>query len=332
MIEWTIQRIELPLKFPWKIARGTSHHKINFVVKASCNGQEGLGEVAFNVRYNESEELILDGFKQFVDAGAAGLTSLEKLIFLVNELELPASLRFGIESAMAHLDAVMTDRSIHKLLCMPQVHGVKTSFSLPIMDPSEVEAFIREHNLTRFSALKLKLGEQGAADFVHEVRRHYSGPLRLDANEAFVSDGDYMKLCESIKDLPIQFIEQPFVAKEYELYRSVRNASPFPIFADESVTDGDITPVYKELFHGINVKLMKAGGYMRALKQLRSARELGMSTMLGCMVETSLGISSAMNLAAHVDYFDLDGCLLISKDPFNAVTEEGGVLKYNYVV
>lgn len=332
MIEWTIKRLELPLKFPWKIARGTSLHKVNFVITAECNGESGMGEVAFNTRYNESEESIVAGFEQFLQAGACELSSLEKLIFLVEELELPASLRFGIESAMAHLDAAMTGRSIHQLLCLPQVHGVNTSFSLPIMQPSEVEAFIKQHDLTRFSALKIKLGAEGAIDLVREVNRLYSGPLRLDANEAFNDDASYMQLCQQIKDLPIQFIEQPFAAKEYELYRSVLHSSLFPIFADESLTDGEVAPVFKELFHGVNVKLMKAGGYMRALKQLRTARELGLSTMLGCMVETSLGISSAMNIAAHVDYCDLDGCLLISSDPFDAVAEENGVLKYKYVL
>ncbi len=332
MLEWTIKKIELPLKFPWKIARGSAVHKINFLISVECNGQSGMGEVAFNTRYNESEEGIEESFRRFVEAGAAELTSLERLIFLVEELELPASLRFGLESAMAHLDAAMTGRSIHKLLCVAQVHGVATSFSLPIMEPHEVGPFIEQHRLSRFAALKIKLAREGAVELVREVHRLYPGPLRLDANEAFNDDAQYMQLCEQLKDMPIQFIEQPFAATEYELYRAVKGSSPFSIFADESLTDGDVAPVFKELFHGVNVKLMKAGGYMRALKQLRSARELGLSTMLGCMVETSLGISSAMNIASNVDFCDLDGHLLLSHDPINAVSEENGVLNYNYVI
>ncbi len=332
MIEWTISRIELPLKFPWKIARGTSFTKTNFIITADCDGTIGKGEIAFNTRYGESEDSIESGFRQFLDHGAEELNSLEKLIQLVHDLELDSSLCFGLESALAHANATMSGRTIHQLLCLPQVHGVSTSFSLPIMEPSEGQSFLNKHNLSRFPALKIKLGSVGGVDLVQEVAKYYQGPLRLDANEAYSDPSAYMKLCDSLKTLPIQFIEQPFAASAFELYREVKEKSLFPIFADESLTSGEVVPEFKELFHGVNVKLMKAGGYMRALKQLRTARELGLSTMLGCMVETSLGISSAMNLANNVDFCDLDGCLLISEDPFDAVSEEGGVLNYKYVL
>lgn len=332
MLEWTIKTIELPLKFPWKIARGTAYSKTNFIVSVDCDGTIGQGEVAFNSRYGESEKSIEEGFRAFVSGGAEELTSLEGLIKLVDELELNASLSFGLESALAHANAQMSGRSIHQLLCVPQVHGVATSFSLPIMEPGEVAAFLEQHNLARFSALKIKLGASGGLDLVNEVHRLYPGPLRLDANEAFTEPSQFMSLCESLKKLPIQLIEQPFAASQFDFYREIKQKTPFPIFADESLTQGEVVPEFKELFDGVNVKLMKAGGYMRALKQLRTARELGMMTMLGCMVETSLGISSAMNLATNVDFYDLDGCLLISQDPFNAISEEAGVLNYNYVL
>ena len=77
--------------------------------------------------------------------------------------------------------------------------------------------------------------------------------------------------------------------------------------------------------------MMKAGGYLRAIKQLRQAKSLGLKTMLGCMVETSLGISSALNIAGGVDYFDLDGCLLIKEDPYKLISEENGKIFYSYI-
>ncbi|PIP91883.1 MAG: dipeptide epimerase [Bdellovibrionales bacterium CG12_big_fil_rev_8_21_14_0_65_38_15] len=332
MLEWSLKKIDLPLKFPWKIARGTSLSKTNFIVTVECDGSRGQGEVAFNIRYNESEKLIEEQFQLFLDHGAEDISSLEKLIALVSELDLACSLSFGLESAMAHLNAQMSDRTIHQLLCVPQVHGIHTSFSLPMMEPSQIEKFISEHKLSRFAALKIKIGSEGALEVIQEVRKFYKGPLRLDANEAYDDPSSFLNLTEKLKDVPIQFIEQPFPAKNFEMYREIKSKSGFLIFADESLTSGEVTPEFKDLFDGVNVKLMKAGGYMRGLKQLRTARELGLKTMLGCMVETSLGISSAMNIANNVDFYDLDGCLLISSDPFNAIQEDNGTLNYNYVI
>ncbi len=275
MLDWTLKKIDLPLKFPWKIARGTSVSKTNFIVTVECDGTVGQGEVAFNVRYNESEEIIESQFKQFLDQGGDELSSLEKLISLIEELDLVSSLSFGLESAMAHLNAQMSDRSIHQLLCVPQVHGIHTSFSIPIMDPSDIEAFIKKHNLSRFAAIKIKIDNENGLDLVQETAKFYSGPLRLDANEAYTDTSSFMKLAESLKSFDIQFIEQPFAAKDFDLYREIKNKSGFDIFADESLTRGEVSSEFKDLFDGVNVKLMKAGGYMRALKQLRTAREHG---------------------------------------------------------
>ena len=96
--------------------------------------------------------------------------------------------------------------------------------------------------------------------------------------------------------------------------------------ADESITTGEVTSYYKERFDGINIKLMKSGGYFTAIKQIRQAKRLGLEIMIGCMIESSLGISSAMNLAYGLDYFDLDGMLIIQKDPFDLVHENNGML------
>ncbi len=332
MLDWSLKKIDLPLKFPWKIARGTSLFKTNYIITVECDGSIGQGEVAFNIRYNESEELIEQQFQEFLDHGAEELSSLEKLISLVSELDLVSSLSFGLESAMAHLNAQMSDRSIHQLLCVPQVHGIHTSFSIPIMPASDVQAFIQKHDLKRFAAIKIKIGNENGLDLISQTAKFYSGPLRIDANEAFVDTDSLMNLAESLKNYNIQFIEQPFAAKDFDLYREIKGKSGFDIFADESLTSGEVTPEFKDLFDGVNVKLMKAGGYMRALKQLRTARELGLKTMLGCMIETSLGISCAMNIANNVDFYDLDGCLLLSEDPMNVVQEDCGTLNYNYVV
>ena len=154
----------------------------------------------------------------------------------------------------------------------------------------------------------------------------YSGWIRLDANEAFSDPHEFLKVAESLRSFRIQFIEQPLPAEHADDYLMIKGRCPFPLFADESVTDKEVTSFYKERFHGVNIKLMKSGGVYKAMGQLKAARALGLKTMLGCMVETSLGISWALHLASLADFFDLDGHLLLATDPFNLIQEDEGKL------
>jgi glutamate racemase len=212
------------------------------------------------------------------------------------------------------------------------VSSVKTSFSIPIMEVGKVEAFIKENNLSRFSVLKVKVNRDNAHDFCQEILRLTDVPLRVDANESFTSAAEAMKFLETFSNIKrMEFLEQPLHSTQHEEALELKKHSPVFLMADESVTKEDITSYYPERFHGINVKMMKAGGYMRAVKQLRQAKLLGLKTMLGCMVETSLGISSALNISGGVDFFDLDGCLLIKNDPYKLVSEENGKIFYSYI-
>ncbi len=127
----------------------------------------------------------------------------------------------------------------------------------------------------------------------------------------------------------MQFIEQPFAANMVDEYMALKPQSAFEIMGDESIEQNvDFESLAKQ-FHSINVKLMKAGGYSKAIDLLTGARAHGLKTMLGCMIETSLGISSAIHLSSLADYFDLDGSLLIKKDPFNLITESSGSISLN---
>ena len=137
--------------------------------------------------------------------------------------------------------------------------------------------------------------------------------------EAWTNVEDFFKFEQKIKHLNIEFIEQPFFAKDFHLYKDCKNKTHFPMMADESCTsDVDIQKL-SHGFHMLNIKLMKTGGPLLAIKQLNEARALGMKTMIGCMIETGLGISQAKYLASLCDYFDLDGNLLLQEDPYKTL-------------
>ena len=111
----------------------------------------------------------------------------------------------------------------------------------------------------------------------------------------------------------------------------LKKYSPFVLFGDESITDEADFMLLPKMFDGINVKLMKAGGYLNAVRLLKEAKKAGMKTMIGCMVETTLAISSGLNLCALADYADLDSFLVVKNEPFGLVREEGGVIAFKKI-
>ena len=323
-MNWSIEKIKLPLKFSWKISRNSSDEKNNYIVRFNDEECEGAGEVAFNVRYGESASSIEQGFESFLDRVK------DRKVQKVEELEgltegLDQSLRFGVESAWVHWSCKRQEKTVAQYFDIKERRQAPTSFSLPILNVSEIGDFISRWQLQRFSFLKIKVDEQ-ATERVREVARHFSGPLRVDANEAWKEADEVLEFLDKVKDLKIEFIEQPLPASQSDELLKLKEKSEVCLIADESITGEGVTSYHQERFHGVNVKLMKAGGYVSAIKQLKKARELGMQTMLGCMVETSLGISSAMNISDQVDYIDLDGSLLLAEEPFGYIQEENGVL------
>lgn len=332
MFNWSIKEIELPLKFTWNISRNSSDIKRNFIIEVRNGSLKAHGEVALNVRYGESRDLILEKFEEFKATAPPDFNGVESLVSCLESMDLPQSLKFGIESSFVHYISILSGKTVSQLMGTNTVSSVKTSFSIPIMEVGKVEAFINDNNLKRFSVLKVKVNRDNAHDFCQEVLRLTNVSLRIDANESFLSAAETIKFIENFPDIArLEFLEQPMHSKLHDEALELKRHSKVLLMADESVTKEEINEYFTERFHGINVKMMKAGGYMRAVKQLRQAKILGLKTMLGCMIETSLGISSALNISGGVDFFDLDGCLLIKEDPYKLISEENGKIFYSYI-
>jgi L-alanine-DL-glutamate epimerase-like enolase superfamily enzyme len=330
MLKWSLEVIELPLKFAWTISRGTSFIKKNFIVTVrDGNGSVGRGEVAFNARYHESEEQTKTDFELFQKSITGDIEELSQFPSIIASLNLAASLQFGLESALAELLSIRKGISISELLGVKEVKSVKTSFSLPIMSIGELRTFIDKYDLQRFHCLKIKVEKDSALETVQEILKSYNGLLRVDANESWTDVKGVLDFVQSVGAERLEFLEQPMPAHLVQESIELKKNCPCVLIADESITDGEINPSLVDSFDGVNVKLMKSGGYLKALKQLNKARSLGLKTMLGCMLETSLGISSALHIASEVDYLDLDGFLILKKDPFNLLREEAGILHYS---
>lgn len=170
---------------------------------------------------------------------------------------------------------------------------------------------------------KIKLGTPDDLAIIRELRRHTEAFFRVDANCAWTAD-QAISYSHELKTLGVEFIEQPLKADDWEGMRRVFEHSVLPCIADEScIIEADVAKC-QGYFHGVNVKLTKCGGLTPARRMIAEARSLGMQTMVGCMNETSVGISAIAHLLPLLDYVDMDGTLLIANDPASGVTFEYG--------
>lgn len=326
MLNWHIEALALELNYVWKISRNTSETKINLFVRVSDGGQTGIGEAAPNIRYHETPENLILQFGELVAAGLPYVKSLEDLLILLNTQKLANALKFAVESAYIHFICQRQNLTVPDFLGAPEPQPLATTFSLPIMDPGNIAGFIAQYHLTRFHALKVKVNQELGPEIIAQVAENFSGSLLIDANEAWTDPETLLLFFEKLRPYNIMFIEQPMPATEEEGYAYLRKKSPYDIYADESVLDEPDFEKLKQQFHGVNMKLMKAGGYLNGKRILEEAANFGLKTMIGCMVETSLGIWSALQLSRYAQTADLDGFLIVKDEPFKIVREENGLL------
>jgi L-alanine-DL-glutamate epimerase-like enolase superfamily enzyme len=332
MLYWTIESITLDLKYTWKISRNASDQKTNLIVTCSDGKIAGKGEAAPNVRYNESAE---EGLKQFesirplleeMNAAGGAVATAHSLQSLLRDKKIFNALAFAIESAWIHYRSGIEKRTVSEIIGLESAGEVGISYTIPIMETGQIKSFYNENRLFRFPYIKLKVNHEDAFESVKHLSAFCAQPVMVDANESFTDVEQCIYWMEKIKRIPLVFIEQPMPAKMIEESEYLKKYSRFTLFADESVTDTADFSVLKKSFDGINMKLMKAGGYLNGLRILKEAKQNSMQTMIGCMVETTLAISSAMQLSSLADYADLDSFLLVVDEPFGLVTEAGGRL------
>ena len=191
-----------------------------------------------------------------------------------------------------------------------------TDYSLGIDEPDTVAE--RARRVAHFPALKIKVGGPSDLETLEAVRAVFDGPLRVDANTGWEPE-QAAALIPELERLGVELVEQPFRARMLPQLRWLRERSSLPIMADESAVSVEDLPMLEGVVDGIVVKLAKVGGIGPALRQIRLARELGMKVMLGCMVESSVGVAAAAMVASEVDWLDLDGNLLLADDPFEGL-------------
>jgi len=340
-LTWNLRARELPLRFTWKISRNASVAKTNLLASVTDSvgpaAAIGWGEAAPNVRYGETPAGLLAEFEQLRAAGLSRVKSLDELEEFLDAQAPAHALRFALESAYVHWQARRAGVTVGRLLGLPApAAAVPTAFSLPIMEPGAVAGFVREQGMARFELLKVKVNQESGFELLQALTQELPGrPLIIDGNEAWTDADSLLTFLEQLQQLPglqVRLLEQPLSAACAADYRYLRLRTPYPLFADESVTAAADFADIAGQFHGVNVKLMKAGGYRNGIRLLEQTRAHGLQTMLGCMVETSLGIWSALQVSPLADVCDLDGFLIVRDEPFGLVQEQSGRLSASAAV
>ncbi|MGD1102183.1 MAG: dipeptide epimerase, partial [Terriglobia bacterium] len=199
-----------------------------------------------------------------------------------------------------------------------------TTFSIGIDTPEITRQKVREAE--PFPVLKIKVGLDTDEATIAAVRSVTNKPLRVDANEGWKDKEEAVRKINWLAGQGVEFVEQPMPADMLEETRWVRERVRLPLIADEACQRASDIPKLVGIFAGVNIKLDKSGGILEAFKMLQMARALGLKTMLGCMISSSVSVTAAAHLSPLVDYADLDGNLLIANDPFSGVQVKNGKL------
>lgn len=324
-INFTAEKVILPLRYAWRLSRNTSTEKQNFIIRAESNGFDGLGEVAPNIRYQETPDRVAEEFTSLKTVLNQGFTE-ESWVKALENLPICQALKMGLDMAFQRLLAAKKGISLsaHLGLALPQSRAM--TYTIPVMEPSEIEGFLARENLDRFSWLKVKVNKELALPMLETLGKLTNKPLAIDGNEAWTSFEETLDFAQKLDPKQILFLEQPLPAAKNSDYIHLATKSPIPIWGDESILYHPEPDYWKSAYKGINVKLMKAGSFANAIQLLKTAKSIGLQTMLGCMVETTVGISAALELESLADYIDLDGFLLIQNENRHWVEERDGVV------
>jgi L-alanine-DL-glutamate epimerase-like enolase superfamily enzyme len=315
------------LKHPFSLSSGSRLTTPCMLIEVEHEGLTGFGEASMPPYLGES----IDTASSFLEGVAA-----RNIAPSMDPGDLQAvldALAPGNHAAKAAVDIAVHDwigknrgEPLYRMWGMTP-EAAPTSYTIGVGPPEEVRQRVAE--AADVPILKLKMGSEKDREMMEAVRSVTDRPVRVDVNQGWQSAREALPMIEWLATQNVEFVEQPLPAVAVEEQRRLRERSPLPIVADEAVVRYADLGRAAGLYDGVNIKLMKCTGLWEARRMIHEAHRLGMKVMLGCMTETSCGISAAAHLAPMADWVDLDGALLISNDPFIGVEIRRGNICFN---
>ncbi len=327
MTELRLHEFDLPLRHVFTIARGSISVQKTLIVDLEENGVHGYGEATTNDYYGftiENMTRALEGVRDKLRG-----RKLDDPEMLWDELHpILADNPFAhcaLDQAAYDLWGKQLGLPVYRLWGLSADHLPVTNYTIGI---DRVEVMVAKmQEFPGWPVYKIKLGTSNDLEIVRELRRHTTAVFRVDANCGWTADETIRNSVE-LQKLNVEFIEQPLPADRWREMERVWSESALPIIADESCIIPSDVDRCRSHFHGINIKLVKCGGLTPARRMIARARQLQLKVMVGCMTESTVGISAIAQLLPQLDYVDMDGALLLAQDIATGVTIEKGECRY----
>lgn len=308
------EAITLHLRNPFRVSYGSSETRQAFWLRLA--NDEGWGEGTIPPYYQVAADDMVAYWQQMAQRQEPFPNELPEIETWVGDGPAPA--RCALDLALHDRIGRIHHQPLYQLLNLPAPPPMITSFTIGIDTPQEMARQAAE--IAGYAVIKVKLGSPDDAAAIKAIRQaRPDAQLRVDANAAYTPE-EAVRLIEPLLRYDLELVEQPVAKHDIEGMGYVQARLPLPVVADESVqTLANVEQLAEAGVQGINLKLMKVGGLAPGLQILHQARGFGMKVMLGCMIETSLGVTAMAHLAGLADWVDLDAPMLISNDPFDGV-------------
>lgn len=327
-IEIKASRFFLKFKYPFQISAGMRSETPVVFIKTQSGNYCGYGEAALPPYLKETQQSVINFIQNISVSDFNTVTELmaeiEK-IFLLPDISYPAMA--AIEMSLWDLLGIKLNLPVSKILNIEKNHTPFCTFTIG-MDSSDV---IKQkiESARDFEILKIKLGGKNDKEIIETIRALTDKPVCIDANQGWKTYDEAMQMIDWLATKSVLFVEQPMPKENKKDYLHLKKNSPLPLIADESLQTINDLDFVTETFSGINVKLMKCGGIIKAKEIIDQAKKSGLKILIGCMSESSCGVAAAAQLAPLAHWIDLDGPLLINNNPFDGVKYKNGKLILN---
>lgn len=302
----------LELEHTFTITHESRNFQPGIIVELQKDGKSGFGEASATSYYGvelDNMIAILEDLRPIIES-AKWETPEDFWAMMHPHLTEAPFVQCALDIAAHDLFGKLQGKPLY------EIWGLKAE-NLPISNYTigrdTIEKMVEKMKEKPWPIYKIKLGTDHDLDIIRALRQETDAVFRVDANTGWTAQ-QTIDNAPILKELGVEFIEQPIKAGAWDEQKKAFENSVLPLMADESCQVEEDVAKCAGYFHGINVKLVKCGGLTPALRMLRQAKKLGLKTMVGCMTESSVGISAIAHLLPLLDYVDMDGALLLKKD------------------